>query len=42
MEKAIEVSGLTKQYHDLAAVDHISFNVMDGESFGLLGPNDAS
>ena len=41
MENAIEVDGLTKQYHDLTAVDHIGFNVMGGEFFGLLGPNGA-
>jgi ABC-2 type transport system ATP-binding protein len=46
--KAIEVSGLTK-YHGpstrsgqaLLAVDHISFEVPQGQVFGFLGPNGA-
>src|SRR5262245_235975 len=42
----IEVSGLTKIYHDkkrgeIVAVDHISFAAHHGEIFGLLGPNGA-
>ena len=41
MMKAIRVSGLTKFYGDLLAVDHISFEVEEGEIFGLLGPNGA-
>ena len=32
---------LTKVYGDTVAVDHISFEVAPGESFGLLGPNGA-
>jgi ABC-2 type transport system ATP-binding protein len=38
---AIEVSGLRKVYGGVAAVDDISFEVLDGEVFGLLGPNGA-
>lgn len=41
MPKAIEVSGLTKRYGGLLAVDHIKFEVEEGEIFGLLGPNGA-
>jgi ABC-2 type transport system ATP-binding protein len=42
MEKiAIETNNLTKVYKDVVAVDHVSFNVRDGEIFGLLGPNGA-
>lgn len=37
----LEVSGLTKQYSDYTAVDHISFHVGSGEIVGLLGPNGA-
>ena len=37
----IEVKGLTKQFSDLTAVDHISFEVQEGELFGFLGPNGA-
>jgi len=38
---AIEVSNVTKKYGDLLAVDHISFEVSEGECFGFLGPNGA-
>ena len=41
MESAIKVEGLTKQYGDLLAVDHITFDVSHGETFGFLGPNGA-
>jgi len=37
----IRVSGLTKFYGDICAVDHISFQVKRGEIFGFLGPNGA-
>ena len=38
---AIEVTGLTKRYDGLVAVDGISFEVRKGELFGFLGPNGA-
>ncbi len=38
---AIEVQDLTKHYGQILAVDHISFEVKTGESFGFLGPNGA-
>ncbi|MDY6968712.1 MAG: ATP-binding cassette domain-containing protein [Spirochaetota bacterium] len=37
----ISVSGLTKSYGELLAVNNISFTVRDGEITGLLGPNGA-
>ena len=37
----IHASQLTKIYDETVAVDHISFDVAAGESFGLLGPNGA-
>ena len=37
----IQVSGLTKFYNEILAVDHISFEVNKGEVFGFLGPNGA-
>jgi ABC-2 type transport system ATP-binding protein len=37
----IEVTGLTKRYQDLQAVDGISFKVQKGELLGFLGPNGA-
>lgn len=39
MSKVIEVKNLTKKYKELTAVDHLSFNVEEGEILGLLGPN---
>ena len=41
MDNAIEVYNLTKYYGDLLAVDHINFEVRQGEVFGFLGPNGA-
>ena len=38
---AIEVEGLTKQFGNFTAVDHISFKVRQGEIFGFLGANGA-
>ncbi|WP_226482332.1 ABC transporter ATP-binding protein [Natrinema amylolyticum] len=38
---AIEISGLTKEYGDLTAVDDLDLTVDDGEVFGFLGPNGA-
>ncbi|HEY5639822.1 MAG TPA: ABC transporter ATP-binding protein, partial [Dehalococcoidia bacterium] len=40
-EPVLEVTGLTKRYDRLTAVDGISFTVPRGETFGLLGPNGA-
>jgi ABC-2 type transport system ATP-binding protein len=37
----IQVQGLVKRYGDVVAVDHLSFEVEQGEMFGLLGPNGA-
>ncbi len=39
--KAIEVTGLTRTFGQLVAVDHISFEVEEGEVFGFLGSNGA-
>ena len=38
---AIQVNDIVKKFGDFAAVDHITFNVEEGEIFGLLGPNGA-
>jgi len=38
---AIEVSGVTRRFGALTAVDNLSFTVGKGEIFGLLGPNGA-
>ena len=37
----IEVAELTKRFGDVTAVDHIAFQVCQGELFGFLGPNGA-
>jgi ABC-2 type transport system ATP-binding protein len=37
----IQVSDLTKRYGEILAVDHINFEVKEGEVFGFLGPNGA-
>jgi len=37
----VEVKNLTKEFKGLIAVDHISFEVREGEIFGFLGPNGA-
>jgi len=39
--KVIEVSNLAKAYGSVKAVDQISFEVAQGEVFGMLGPNGA-
>src|SRR4030067_340588 len=41
MDYAIAVKDLTKYYANFLAVDHISFDVKQGEIFGFLGPNGA-
>jgi len=41
MDNIIEVKKLTKYYNGLLAVDHIDFQVKEGEVFGFLGPNGA-
>ena len=40
-QNAISVSGLTKSFDKLVAVDHVDLDIGDGEFFGLLGPNGA-
>ncbi len=37
----IEISGLTRYYGDLCALDHISLTIERGKILGLLGPNGA-
>jgi ABC-2 type transport system ATP-binding protein len=37
----IQTTELTKRYERQTAVDHLTFQVMEGETFGFLGPNGA-
>ena len=41
MRPVIQVSGVRKTYGPTVAVDEVSFDVHDGEIFGLIGPNGA-
>ena len=41
VEYTISAEDLTYRYGDLTAVDHINFNVSQGEILGFLGPNGA-
>jgi ABC-2 type transport system ATP-binding protein len=41
MTQVIEVRNLHKAYDGVAAVDHVSFSVEEGEIFGIIGPNGA-
>lgn len=41
MDTVIQVSGVRKAYGSTVAVDEVSFEVSEGEIFGLIGPNGA-
>jgi ABC-2 type transport system ATP-binding protein len=41
MAFTLELADVTKSYDEFVAVDHLSFNIPEGEIFGLLGPNGA-
>ena len=41
MTTAIEITGLTKRYGRLTALDNIDLSVGQGELFGLIGPDGA-
>jgi len=41
MTNAVVVRDLTRRFGEFTAVDHISFEVREGEVFGFLGPNGA-
>jgi len=40
-KRVVEVVGLRKRYGSTVAVDDVSFEVFEGEIFGLIGPNGA-
>jgi len=37
----LELSGLTRRFGDLTALDGVSFSVAPGQMFGFVGPNGA-
>ncbi|HSM57349.1 MAG TPA: ATP-binding cassette domain-containing protein, partial [Candidatus Sulfomarinibacteraceae bacterium] len=41
MTQVIKVRNLHKAYDEVTAVDDVSFNVDEGEIFGIIGPNGA-
>lgn len=41
VKKVIEVENLVKKYNEVTAVDNASFEVYEGEIFGMVGPNGA-
>jgi ABC-2 type transport system ATP-binding protein len=41
MALAVEAVSLTKQFGQIRALDGVSFNIKQGEIFGLIGPNGA-
>ena len=41
MKFSIETNDLVKKFGDFTAVDHITFQVSEGEIFGFLGANGA-
>ncbi|HMD41717.1 MAG TPA: ABC transporter ATP-binding protein [Candidatus Acidoferrum sp.] len=41
MRPVIQVSGVRKTYGQMVAIDEVSFEVSEGEIFGLIGPNGA-
>jgi ABC-2 type transport system ATP-binding protein len=41
MAFTLELDRVSKAFDEFVAVDHLSFNISEGEIFGLLGPNGA-
>jgi ABC-2 type transport system ATP-binding protein len=41
MEPLLRVTGLTKSYREIIALEDVSLSVREGEVLGLIGPNGA-
>ena len=41
MQDIIKVTGLSKQFRNISAVDNLSFSVKEGDVYGFLGQNGA-
>ena len=41
MKPVLQVENLTKRYNGFTAVDHVSFEIGQGEIVGMIGPNGA-
>jgi branched-chain amino acid transport system ATP-binding protein len=41
MSALLSVAGVSKRFRGLVAVDHVSYDVMQGEIFAVIGPNGA-
>ena len=39
--KALEISGITKHYGEICALDNINISIDKGEIFGVIGPDGA-
>ena len=41
VQDIVKTLDITKAFDENVAVDHVNFNIKEGEIFGLLGPNGA-
>ena len=39
MNEVLKISGLTKRYKNIVAIDNLSLNIEKGNVYGILGPN---
>ena len=41
METIVKTTGLTKKYHSVCALDHVTLSINRGDIFGFVGANGA-